>query len=359
MRILNKIIHLKVLYIYFVFLSLNIFFFSTVKLEAKSFDIENIDISRPFKIDFNKNEVIDEGFKKAFFELLQSIVNSSDLKKINKIDLKKVKGMIESFTIQEEKFIKEIYYVNLGVSFNRKKIFNYLEENNIFPSAPVKIKFLFIPIIIDQSTNDLLIFDKNKIFSEWNKELKSYHLIEYILPTEDLEDINLIKSKNEFIEQYDFKEITDKYNLENSIIALIFKKKKKIRILSKITNKKDVLIKNQSFSNLELDNNAQVNLIIDELKLIYEDYWKASNQINTSIKLNLDIKINNSNYSKISNFEKILNETDLIYNYFIKKFDQNFTEYRIIFNGTPDTFLKSMNDKNYSFDTQNKIWVLK
>ena len=359
MRILNKIIHLKVLYIYFVFLSLNIFFFSTVKLEAKSFDIENIDISRPFKIDFNKNEVIDEGFKKAFFELLQSIVNSSDLKKINKIDLKKVKGMIESFTIKEEKFIKEIYYVNLGVSFNKKKIFNYLEKNNIFPSIPLKKKFLFIPIIIDQNTNDLLIFDKNKIFNEWNKELKSYHLLEYILPTEDLEDINIIKSKNEFIEQYDFKEITDKYNLENSIIALIFKEKKKIRILSRITNKKDVLIKNQSFSNLELDDNTQVNLIIDELKLIYEDYWKASNQINTSIKLNLDIKINNSNYSKISNFEKILNETDLIFNYFISKFDQNFTEYRIIFNGTPDTFLKSMNDNNYSFDTQNKIWILK
>ena len=359
MGILNKIIHLKVLYIYFIFLSLNIFFFSTVKLEAKSFDIENIDISRPFKIDFNKNDVIDEGFKKAFFELLQSIVNSSDLKKINKIDLKKVKGMIESFTIKEEKFIKEIYYVNLGVSFNRKKIFNYLEENNIFPSSPVKMKFLFIPIIIDQSTNDLLIFDKNKIFSEWNKELKSYHLIEYILPTEDLEDINIIKSKSEFIEQYDFKEITNKYNLENSIIALIFKEKKKIRILSRITNKKDVLIKNQSFSNLDLDDSTQVNIIIDELKLIYEDYWKATNQINTSIKLNLEIKINNSNYLKISNFEKILEETDLIYNYFISKFDQNFTEYRIIFNGTPDTFLKSMNDKNYSFDTQNRIWVLK
>ena len=359
MGILNKIIHLKVLYIYFIFLSLNIFFFPTVKLEAKSFDIENIDISRPFKIDFNKNDVIDEGFKKAFFELIQSIVNSSDLKKINKVDLKKIKRMIESFTIKEERFIKEIYYMNLGVSFNRKKIFSYLEENNIFPSAPLKKKFLFIPIIIDQNTNDLLIFDKNKIFSEWNKELKSYHLLEYILPTEDLEDINIIKSKNEFIEQYDFKEITDKYNLENSIIALIFKDKKKIRILSRITNKKDVLIKNQSFSNLDLDDNTQINIIIDELKLIYEDYWKASNQINTSIKLNLDIKVNNSNYLKILNFEKILNETDLIYSYFISKFDQNFTEYRIIFNGTPDTFLKSMNDNNYSFDTQSKIWILK
>ena len=33
---------------------------------AKSFDIENIEISKPFEINFDKNKVIDEGFKKAF-----------------------------------------------------------------------------------------------------------------------------------------------------------------------------------------------------------------------------------------------------------------------------------------------------
>ena len=31
--------------------------------------------------------------------------------------------MIESFTIKEEKFINETYYMNLGVSFNKKKIY--------------------------------------------------------------------------------------------------------------------------------------------------------------------------------------------------------------------------------------------
>ena len=30
--------------------------------------------------------------------------------------------MIETFTIKEEKFVNEIYYVNLGVSFNKKNI---------------------------------------------------------------------------------------------------------------------------------------------------------------------------------------------------------------------------------------------
>ena len=54
------------LYIFFVFLSLNIFFFSTDKVEAKSFDVNNIEISKPFEINFDKNKVIDDGFIKAF-----------------------------------------------------------------------------------------------------------------------------------------------------------------------------------------------------------------------------------------------------------------------------------------------------
>ena len=35
--------HSKKLYIFFLFLSLNIFFFSTTKVESKPFDIDNID----------------------------------------------------------------------------------------------------------------------------------------------------------------------------------------------------------------------------------------------------------------------------------------------------------------------------
>ena len=76
--------------------------------------------------------------------------------------------MIDSFSIKEEKFVNEIYYVNLGVSFNKKRIFNYLEQRNIFPSTSNKKNFLFIPIIIDESKKDLLIYSENKIFDELN-----------------------------------------------------------------------------------------------------------------------------------------------------------------------------------------------
>jgi len=353
-----KIFHSQILYIFFAFLSLNIFFFSTTKVEGKAFDINNIEISKPFEINFDKNKVIDEGFRVAFLELISLIVNSSDQKKINKIKLNEIKGMIETFSIKEEKFINEIYFVNLGVSFNKKKIFSYLEKKNIFPSIPVKKKILFIPIIIDENKKDLLLFSNNKIFNEWNNFIKSFHLIEYILPTEDLEDLNLIKNKYEYLEQYDFKEITKKYNLKDSIVALIFKNEKEVRVLSRITISDNVILKNQSFSNMDVNNIDQINNIIEDLKNVYEDYWKNFNQINTSIKLTLNIRINNLDNFKLLNFEQILKETDLIYDFFITKFDNNFTYYQIIFNGTPNNFLKTMSYNNYDFNTQNKIWEL-
>ena len=359
MKIFNKNFHTKFLYIFFIIQSLIIFFFSTVKSEGKSFDINNIDISMPFEINFNKNEVITSGFKKAFFELVALIVNSSDQKKVQNISLNEIKSMVESFSIKEEKFVNEVYFVNLGVSFNRKKIFNYLEKKNIFPSLPIKKKLIFIPILIDESKNDLLIFSENMIFDEWNNKRENFHLIDYILPTEDLEDLNIIKKNFYFIEQYDFKEITEKYYLNDSIITLIFKNKDELRILSRIKIDNEIKLKNQTFKNIDLNSEQDIKKLILNLKNFYEDYWKASNQINTSIKLILNIKVGNNNNMKLSSFEKTIEKTDSIYDYNIFMLNKDYTQYQIIFNGTSDVFLKNMKEKNYNFDTQNKVWILK
>ena len=359
MKIINNFILLKSLYILLIILSLFLFFFSTTKVEAKSFSIENIEISKPFEIKFDKNLVIDQGFKEAFFELISLILKDTDKKIIQNIKLNEIKGMIETFTIKEERFINETYYVNLGVSFNKKKVFGFLEKKNIFPSIPKKKTFLFIPIIIEEKNRDLLLYSNNKIFSLWNKYEEKFHLIDYVLPTEDIEDLNFLKKKYENIEKYDFKEITEKYFLKDSIIALFFKGDNEIRVLSRITTKDVVNLKNQSFKINDIDNEDQVEKIIKQLKILYEDYWKNLNQINTSIKLSLSVKIKSSDNKKISNFEKNLNSKDFVNSYSISKFDKNFVFYKIIFNGTPAEFLKSMSEDNFYFNTENKIWVLK
>ncbi|MDB3988024.1 hypothetical protein N9422_05535, partial [Candidatus Pelagibacter sp.] len=111
--------------------------------------------------------------------------------------------------------------------------------------------------------------------------------------------------------------------------------------------------------NLNIDNYKEADKLIESLKSIYENYWKSKNEINTSVKMSLTVSINNNNNSEISKFEEILNNADLIYNYYIYKFNNKDSFYKIIFNGSPDHFLKFMKNKNYEFDIQNKIWSVK
>ncbi len=353
-----KLFNFKRLYIHFCFLALLNIFFSTENIQAKTFSINDIEISTPFEINFDKNNIIDEGFLQAFDMLVLSIVQTKDQKKLNKTPLSLIKGMIETFSIKEEKFIDEIYYLSLNVSFNKKKILNLMEKKNIFPSPPVEKNIFFLPIIVDRDSDDISIFSENYIFNNWNSNNQKYHLLRYILPTEDLEDFNLIKRNSKYLESYNFSEIIKKYNLDEYIIAIIFKENNMIKVLNKINFNQQENLKNISFQNLNIDNDQEANKLVESLKIIYENYWKSKNEINTSVKISLTISINNDN-SKISKFEEILNDMDLVYDFSIYKFDNKDSFYKIIFNGSPEHFIKIMKNKNYKFDIQNQIWIIK
>ena len=354
-----KFFSYKKIYMHFCLLAFLNIFFSTDNIYAKTFSVNDIEISTPFEINFDKNEVIDEGFIQAFNQLIFSIVQTKNQKKLKNTPLGLIKGLIETFSIKEEKFIDEIYYLTLNVSFNKKELFNFLESKNIFPSLPVKKKIFFIPIIIDENKDEILMFSESYLFKNWNSNIKDYHLLKYILPTEDLEDFNLIKNNSKNLENYNFKEIIQKYNLEDYIITIIFKNDKELRVLNKINFNKKINLKNLSFKNMDLVNENKIEKLTENLKSIFENYWKSINEINTSVKLPLTISIENKNNSKISEFEVLLNNIDLIYDFNIYKFNNKNNIYKIIFNGSPDYFLEIMKDKNYEFNTQNQIWRLK
>ena len=351
--------YLKFLYIFFLVLALNIFFFSTASVRAKAFLIDEIQVSEKLENNFNKESLINQGFEKAFSELINKLVKSTDLNKTVNTSLNEIKSMIETFTIKEEKFVNKIYYLNLGVSFNKKKIFNYLEKKNVFPSQIIKNKFLFIPIIVDQKNSDVLIFSNNPIYKNWNEVKNKNFLIEYLLATEDLEEFSLIKENFPDLENYDFKEIIKKYYLDYAIIALVFKDDDEIKVLSKIYIEDKKVIKSNSFKNINYDNKENLSILINKLKIIYEDFWKNHNLINTSIKLPLSIRVDSKDFILSSKFEKALNEVDLISNYFISKFNKDYIFYEVIFNGTTTKFINLMKDQNYNFNTQRKVWILK
>jgi hypothetical protein len=359
MQIINKLLRLQKVYIFFISFVLFIIIFSTTYLFANNFRVSDIEISSPFELNFKKSKVIDEGFQASFINLLSMITTSGDSNKIKDISIKEIKSMIDSFIVSDEKFINNEYFAKLETTFNKKKILNFLERKSIFPSIPLRNKVLLVPILVDTDTDNIHLFNDNIFYEKWNDIKKSYQLLNYLLPSEDLEDLNKIQEMFNSIETYDFKNLILKYDLKDYIILIIYKNKNEVKILSKINLNDSLKINNQKYFNIDLKNEKDFNKILENLKNIYEDQWKKNNEINTSIKLPITISINSKSYKKIMNLEEALSNIDLISNFYILKFNNEHTQYKIIYNGSPKTFFNDMNNLKFELIMENNVWTIK
>ena len=359
MQIINKLLKLQKVYIFFISIVLFIMIISTTYLNANTLKVSDIEISSPFELNFKKSRVIDEGFQSSFSSLLSMITTSSDKNKIKNISIKELKGMIDSFTISDEKFINNEYFAKLETSFNKKKIFNYLDKKNIFPSTGKRNKVLLVPILVDTETESIYLFNNNIFYERWNDIKNNYQLLEYLLPSEDLEDLNRLQEMSNSIETYDFIDLLKKYDLKDYIISIIYVDRDDVRIFSKINLNNSLKIDNQKYSKINLDNENDFNTILENIKILYEDVWKKNNEINTSIKLPITISIESKDYKKIMQLEDTLASIDSISNFYILNFNNKHTQFKVIYNDSPINFFDDMNKKNFELIIENNVWTIK
>jgi len=359
MQIINKFYKLLNVYIYFISFSLLIVFFSTTYSNANAFRVSKIEISSPFELNFEKNNVIDKGFQTSFSDLISMITTSGDRKKIKNVSIKEIKGMIDSFTISDEKFINNEYFANLETTFNKKKILKFLENKNIFPSIPQRNKVLLFPILIETKNNNIYLFNNNIFYDKWNEQKNSYDLLDYLLPSEDIEDLIELQKISKDIETYDFSNLINKYDIRDNIILIIYKESNRIRTLSKINLNNSLKIQNKNYPKLDILNNNDFSNIVENLKQLYEDQWKKNNEINTSIKLPITISINSKKTKKIIELEQVLYSLDLVSDFSILNFNSEIIQYKITYNGTPNIFLNDMKEKNLELEMKNNMWILK
>ena len=79
---LKKIIFsLRKTYIFF-FITVLFLYFTTLDTKGSIFKVDDIEISEPFELKFNKYSVIDKAFVEAFDQLSKMIVLSDQAKKI-------------------------------------------------------------------------------------------------------------------------------------------------------------------------------------------------------------------------------------------------------------------------------------
>ena len=343
-------------YISFLFFLIFFIKFSTTAVVANIYKIVDIEISESYELNFNKEKLIDIAFKIAFEELMLKINVSYNIKRTQYINLNIIKSLIDSFSIIDEKFIDNKYIAKFEVDFDKKQVHELLERNNIFPSIPIEKNVFIIPVLIDSEKNQISLFSENPFYFNWNSFDENHFLLKYILPNEDLDDLNLIKKNLQNIEDYDFSEIISKYDLKDYIILIFFNDKDKLRAVSKIYLNNNLIVSNKIFSGIKnYDKNSLYDLI-KELKVFYEDEWKKINLINTSIKLPVTLSLDSKNYQLIKKFEKKLLNLDLVSNFYIEYFSSDVTIYKIIYNGSPDKFAAEFERDNFKINTSYKIW---
>ena len=348
-----------ILYIFFIILLQFLVKFSTAYADTKNYVVKDVEVIQPYDLDFNKLKIYDFAFKKAFNYLILQITISNDRIDSKNIDLKTVRGLVDSFSIEDEKFINKKYISKFIVKFNKKKVINFLNKKNIISSIPINKELVLLPILIDIENNQISLFSENIFYKLWNYNEKKYFLLNYVLPNEDLEDIKILQKNIDNIEQYNFLEILDKYNYKDYIVVIIYKYKNKVRVLTKLNLNNQLFILNEVFKDINLKENESAQVIIDKLKINYENQWKKLNQINTSIKLPITLSINSKNIKLINKFEKKLSEFELVSNYNIENISSNNTVYKLMYNGTPDKFLQQFRSNGFNIDTSYKIWKIK
>ena len=215
-----------------------------------------------------------------------------------------------------------------------------------------------MPILINRNQDEIIYFGENPIYKNWNNFNEKYHLLNYILPTEDIEDRQIFKNKIELIEEYKFDEIIKKYDLENYIILIIYQNENEINLLSKLQLKNTYKIFNITYTDIDLYEEQSLSKLIINLKTLYEDEWKELNLINTSIKLPLTISLSSKDHNKIKSFEKTLEHLDLVSNYEVLSFNNENIFYKVIYNGPPDKLFDEINETELNLEKNNQTWKI-
>ena len=347
------------LYNFFIIIFIYLFIFSTNKVYANTYKIENIEISDEYSVNFNKDDIVDQAFKRAFQILISKITISKDYKSINNQNLKLIKSFVESFSIINEKFENNKYIGIFEINFNKNKILSFLRKKNIFHSRMIEKKVLFIPVFINLYKDSLLLFNENPFYANWSNQEENQYLLQYVLQNEDLDDYKLIKDRIKFIENYDFREITSKYELnQNFIILIVFEDIDNLKTFSKFNINSTESNFKQVFQTFNFEDKKEIQKLIKQMKIRYDDEWKKINLINTSIKLNIELKLDSKNILLLEKIEKILSEIELVEKYYISNFDNKITSLSILSNTTPDKLMKEFRKYQINISAQNNVWYL-
>jgi len=340
-------------------ITLLILFQSTnVGSEENYFQIKNFEIQEKIEINFSREKIIEESLKKTFNQLLKQILLSKDIGYIKKVKLADIKSFIKSFELYEESFAGNEYSAKFNIYFDKDKIGLFLAKNNLVFSAPKNVSLMFFPIILDKGK--IFLFEDNIIYQNFSEYAqKEKNIINYIIPISEIDELQrIIKNKNE-IENFDFKYLAEKYNVENYTITIINLKNKKSTVLLKTYFGKKKFVKTVDYNFSDLKNQSNLLSITSDIRKNILDNWKGINSINLYQPVIINFKFVHQNIKELNNLEQALEKINIITEYSILEHDKENTTFKIAYLGNPKRLSQELLDLDYELVDMQGSWAIK
>ena len=326
----------------------------TVLSDNNIFNVNNIEISK--ETSKNKEKLISDSFKKAFDELINRLLLEEDYKRISKTNLEQIRKLISYYQIINEDENKENNNVKINVFFDKDKMHDFFYGRNILYSDIINTEVILFPLL--KKEDQYFIYTQNYFYENWNEE-KSDNLIQYILSTENIENIQRINLNKDNIYKIEVSDFFKEHEKDNIVFANIEVKKDTAEVFlnTRIEGKK--INKNLSIKNKEnLNKKEFYREIIFEINNIIRDLIKSQNLIDvrTPSFLNVEIKLNKK--SNLVEFSNRLNKIDLIDNFYVQKLNKDYVLVKIKYLGKINKIINKLKDQNIDLKMIAGQWQL-
>tara|TARA_A100001015_G_scaffold74958_1_gene83192 strand:- start:2833 stop:3873 length:1041 start_codon:yes stop_codon:yes gene_type:complete len=322
--------------------------------ENSLFNVNNISFEK--KENFSVKNLADEAIKEAFKELMNKILLTEDIKQVTNLNFLDIKELVKYYNIVKNPE-KESNKINFSVTFDKDKIHNLFYKKTISYSDITDKEFYILPILL--SENEIFVFSNNYYYENWNKN-DNHELIEFILPIENIEIIQIINQSRDNLLQLELNSLFKEYLNQNIALILIDKKdttEKKIYIKTAIHNKfisKSLTIKKNDLEKIELNEK-----VIFEVKKEIINLIKSQNLIDISTPSFLNVKLDLNQKNNLALLKSRIKNVDLIENIFVQEFNKESVDLKIKYLGKLDKIINQLKKENINLKLVNDYWIIK
>tara|TARA_B100000242_G_C43040442_1_gene485354 strand:+ start:656 stop:1696 length:1041 start_codon:yes stop_codon:yes gene_type:complete len=342
---------------YFKYLFILIVFFKTETLLSadRIFSVNNIELAK--KGDITQDELVNKAIKKGFKDLVERILLNEDKNKVLGLEFSKIKDLVLYYQITDSKEDFSLKKINFNIIFDKAKFHDLFYKLSVPYSEIINEEIYLLPIIVDE--DKLFVYSKNLFYDKWNDLFQS-DIMEFILPVENIETLQIINSNKENLIGLDLNSLFQEYsnkNLALIIIDISNEKGYKIYLRTKILEKK--IDKNIKLNRLNLNEADYIKKVINKTSEEIINLVKSQNLIDVRTPSFLNVQLQLSKSNNLIELNNRLKKIGSIDNIFVQELNSEYVLLKIKYLGKLNKIMDQLKNQNIQLKLIKDQWRLK